>query len=485
MYYDAAGRLIRTESADGSCSRVEFSPWHAAGFDANDTIGEPGNAWYSRHVAASATAEDKRAAALALVHYKTPSLTMLDSLGREVIAIAHNRVADANGIYQAGGKKYRDERYLTFTRLDTESKPLWIRDAKGNLVMQYLWPLKPDRDVPRVARDFSPSGNPNNDIGARVPTYDIAGNLLFKHSMDAGNRWMIDDAAGKLLFAWDFNQRQQADDSFVDEQRMYSMDYDALHRPTAIWLRVNADAAKMIERFEYQDAQTGDANNLNGQRVLHYDASGRTETVRYDFQGTVLETRRRLNNQPTASLIDWSANPDAALESESFTQITQFDALQRLTLQFNWHRAAAGSPVARYLPTYNQRGLLLSQQLTTRLEKTAMDIRIGPDTDTKTVIKAIRYDAKGQKTYRILGNGTITRYDYDSKTFRLRQLRTTRLTAGQIDPSFADFACSSCSTPTIPSATSPRFTMRRTSRCFFRISKSSRIAAMSTTRCIA
>ena len=36
----------------------------------------------------------------------------------------------------------------------------------------------------------------------------------------------------------------------------------------------------------------------------------------------------------------------------------------------------------------------------------------------------------------ILGNGTITRYDYDEKTFRLRQLRTTRPT---YDPPFPTY----------------------------------------------
>ena len=140
---------------------------------------------------------DARAAWLAAVHSNTPAQTHLDSLGREVIAIAHNRVEDSSGMIIMNGRHWRDERYLTFTRLDAEGKPLWIRDARGNLVMQYLSPPKPDRDEPRIARDFGPTGNPNKDIGLRVPAYDIAGNLLFQHSMDAGDRWMMNDAAGK------------------------------------------------------------------------------------------------------------------------------------------------------------------------------------------------------------------------------------------------------------------------------------------------
>src|SRR5690606_5330970 len=49
LYYDAAGRLIRTEAPDGSYSRVAFTPWFMATWDASDTV-EPNNAWYVRHI---------------------------------------------------------------------------------------------------------------------------------------------------------------------------------------------------------------------------------------------------------------------------------------------------------------------------------------------------------------------------------------------------------------------------------------------------
>ena len=41
MYYDAPGRLVRTELPDGTFSRVEFSPWHVTTFDASDTVYDP------------------------------------------------------------------------------------------------------------------------------------------------------------------------------------------------------------------------------------------------------------------------------------------------------------------------------------------------------------------------------------------------------------------------------------------------------------
>jgi len=105
IYYDAVGRTVRTEMPDGSYSRVEFSPWHVRTFDQNDTVQEPGNAWFATKTAAAATPEEKRAAQLAAEHADTPALTILDSLGREVISIAHNRVKDAAGVL-------KDEKYL-------------------------------------------------------------------------------------------------------------------------------------------------------------------------------------------------------------------------------------------------------------------------------------------------------------------------------------------------------------------------------------
>ncbi len=438
LYYDAAGRLIRTESPDGSYSRVEFSPWHVASYDANDTVREPGNTWYSaRHpldpdrplptdpITGELRATPKqRAAWLAAQHADTPALTLLDSLGRDVVAIAHNRYRDRDRVLH-------DEKYLTFTRLDAEGKPLWVRDARGNLVMQYVRhppsALISNRDEPT---DY-------------VPAYDIAGNLLFQHSMDAGDRWMLIDAAGNTMLAWDFNERQ-TDSGAVDEQRLYFTEYDALHRPTAQWLRINGDVRQMVERYEYRDARNpdGSANsrlthdrnaNLLGEPVRHYDPSGLLETIHRDFKGNVLEVRRTLASAYEAPVIDWAPpSHTAELETETFAQLTEFDALDRMTRQYNWHKVMPDSRVAVYEPRYNARGLLTGEDLFMRAVKKPSGHEGGQRT---TAIRFIDYDAKGQKQRLDYGNGAITRYHYDPETFRLWQLRTTR---PEYDPTFPD-----------------------------------------------
>jgi RHS repeat-associated protein len=400
MYYDAPGRLIRTESPDGSYSRVDFSPWDVATWDQNDTVLEPGNAWYLTNTGPGATPEQRRAAQLASRHAGTPAITFLDSLGRNVVAVAHNKFIDRAG-------RAHDENYLTFTKLDAEGKPLWIRDARGNLVMQYISPAKANND-------------PSNAIASpTVPCYDIAGNLVFQHSMDAGDRWMLTDAAGKPMLAWDFNERQTGAGP-VNETRLYFTTYDNLHRPTAQWLSTDHAAEQMIERFEYRDTGDNDTsalqNNLQGQLVRHYDPSGLTETIRRDFKGNVEEVHRTLNSLPEASLIDWKDGSTGLLSAETFVQIIEHDALNRMTKLYNWHRT--GHLPALYQPTYNERGALKKEDLTLYAG--------GDDPKTTTAIEEIRYNVKGQKEYLALGNGTLTQYEYDPQTFRVKQIQTTR-----------------------------------------------------------
>lgn len=434
-YYDAAGRPVRVEMPDGTLSCVEFSPWFSRSLDANDTVLQ--SAWYAQRGAPDPAAPlngaadaDTRAAWLTAHHADTPAEVHFDSLGREAVAIAHNRTSGGDGAWT-------DARHLTFTKFDAEGKPLWIRDARDNLVMQYIHPPKstrlvdePDEDIPFIKVD-----------GARrysAPCYDIAGNLLHQHSMDAGDRWMLMDAAGKPLLAWDFNEVQDDGVTVTDERRLYSTDYDSLHRPVAQWLTTwsrtsattdawDAGTAVQVERLEYQDALDSDPDNLNGQLVMHYDASGSMETLRRDFEGHVAQVRRTLVFDPHTSRTDWTvlknADGSSKLEAESYLQTTEHDALGRMSRLYNWYRT--GRPVAVYEPRYSQRGLLLSETIRLRAKKT--DAGYDDTTGELTAaIQSIAYNAKGQKTAMALGNGTLTQYDYDPATFRVRQIFTSR-----------------------------------------------------------
>lgn len=393
LYYDAAGRTVRTEMPDGTFSRVEFSPWHFRAWDANDTIEEPGHTWSERYTGA----EHQRAIGQAMVHANTPNETQLDSLGREVVAIAHNR-------WTVGGA-LQQEKYLNYTKLDAEGKPLWLQDARGNYVMVYA-------RVPDPAADFQ---NMNTASGY-TPAYDLAGNLLFQHSNEAGGRWMLPDITGQALYAWDVRGH------------LLRTSYDALRRPFAIQL-YNAEhpAGITVAYTQYGDEngatltpaerQARQADNLLGQVYRSFDQSGMLLNAPFDFKGLPLDNQRRLL-RGTVQDVDWSGAlglpfsslPESLQGEEHFVKSTRYDALGRMIELKNWQ--VEGRNPAVYTPSYDLRGNLLSEKLVVGgVEKTA--------------IQHIVYNAKGQRTQLRLGNGATTHYSYDERSFRLQQLRTT------------------------------------------------------------
>ncbi len=413
IYYDAVGRVIRTELPDGSFSRVEFSPWHVQTFDQNDTVKE--SKWYtdrnppdpdqplpSNPVTGELLVTPKqRAAWLAAQHYGTPSLTILDSLGREVVSIAHNRMGAANALV--------DEKYITFTRLDAEGKPLWVQDPRRNRVMQYIMPPLPDGVHP-----FNDASNLKAQGFA--PCYDIAGNLLFQHSMDAGDRWMLNDAAGKPMLAW--NSRK-----FITR-----VTYDGLHRATGSFVTgadlVHPAREIQFEKLVYGEGQVDDKQrNLRGKLYEHSDTAGVVTSEAYDFKGNPLRTTRQLMVDYKATP-DWSQNP--AREAELFAANARYDALNRPVQIIAAHSTAANPQRINITqPAYNEAGLLVRVDvwLNQSAEPTTL---LAGGTASQHVVKNLNYNAKGQRVLLQYGNGSETSYDYEPETFQLKRLKTTR-----------------------------------------------------------
>jgi hypothetical protein len=137
-------------------------------------------------------------------------------------------------------------------------------------------------------------------------------------------------------------------------------------------------------------------------------------------------------------VVGWNvANRAGLLESDTFIQITEHDALGRMTTLYNWHRDTAGQPgnsdrVAVYVPAYDARGALQSETLHVRATKrpgAGGRPSFESDADVRRKVQAITSvtrNAKGQKTTLVLGNRTTTRYDYDPENFRQRHLYTRR-----------------------------------------------------------
>ncbi|MBY7110689.1 toxin [Bacillus sp. 17RED48] len=404
MYYDAAGRVTRTEMPDGSYSRVEFSPWHATHYDANDTVRESGNAWYTQKSAPTATRENQRAARLTIEHADTPLVTVLDSLGREVISIAHNRVGPADTLI--------DQKYVTFTRLDAEGKPLWVQDSRGNRVMQYI--------MPPLLEGVRPFNDINNlNLQGFVPCYDIAGNLLFQHSMDSGDHWILNDAAGKPMFSWDSR-------SFVNR-----MTYDELHRLTGSFVTgadpTNPAREIQFEKLVYGEGADNDKKyNLRGKLHEHFETAGVVTNESYDFKGNLLRSIRQLTVD-YKEIPDWSKVPQTSdLEVERFVTSTRYDALNRpIQIIAPYSTAVIPRRINVTQPAYNEAGLLKRVDVWYSRSNEPTELLDVSDA-SQHLVKNIKYNARGQRLQLQYGNGTETSYDYETDTFRLNRLKTTR-----------------------------------------------------------
>jgi YD repeat-containing protein len=304
--------------------------------------------------------------------------------------------------------------------------------------MQYVIPA---RD-PDAGGEAVPAG--------ATPCHDMAGNLLCQHSMDAGSRWSLNDAAGKPMFGWDEYLAKDIAGG-VPQRRLTATDYDDLHRPTRHWLKVDDEAPRLVEALDYCDTVAprdaggslslaeARARNLIGQPVRHFDPSGVGTVERVALSGQPAHLTRRLVKVDPArdgeAALDWNvANRSALLESAAtgtFRQFTDYDALGRMTQRVNWHRPGINR-VAVYRPVYNARGLLQSERLHLRATvQLAQDgtVSFTPSAaaaHNPTAIRSIRYNAKGQRERLELGNGTVTTSTHAPLSFRLTALRTER-----------------------------------------------------------
>ncbi|MEK5203283.1 SpvB/TcaC N-terminal domain-containing protein [Bacillus sp. FSL R10-2789] len=366
MYYDAPGRLIKTEMPDGTLSRIAFDSWKQVIYDQNDTILE--SSWYHKRTNRLIDAElvatgkdperEKSAADQAAKHTGTPNIQHFDTLGRPILSVEHNKHLKAD----------EDEFYLTIVDLDIEGNLRKVTDARGNVMMQYK--------------------------------YDMLGNKVYQRSMDAGQRWLLINIFGNPLRTWD------------ERTHEFQYFYDILHRPTYSKI-IGGDGDKplnhIFDRIFYGEEEANpELKNLRGQVIKHYDTGGLVETPEYDFKGQQKNTTRKLFKN-YKGVTNWTdANLITDLESDSFTFVTERDALGRVTKQI----APDGSII---MPTYNDAGLLNSESVT----HTGM-------TNPSVYIKDIDYNEKGQRNEIIYGNNVITRFYYDKETSRLGRLETKR-----------------------------------------------------------
>ena len=391
LFYDPVERVVATLHPNNTFEKVVFDPWRQTTYDVNDTVtfdpktdSDAGEffsrlpdadylpTWYQQRINGAEGPEERAAADKAAKHADTPTIAHFDSLGRTFLTIADNG-KDSKG---------NDQKYSTRTVLDIESNQREVIDALNRVVMRY--------------------------------DYDMLKTKIHQASMEAGERWMLNDVTGKPIRAW--NSRKY----------VFRTEYDALHRPLKSFVQGGDPAepnAKVLaqeilfERTIYGDsADTGLTElqqkqaNLRTKIFRHFAGAGILTTDLYDFKGNSLRSTRQFaadyKNAP-----DWSQNP--ALETETFSSATAYDALNRAI-------AVTAPDKSIYRPTFNEANLLEMADVNLRGA-----LANGQPAWTPFVTN-IDYNAKRQRAIIQYANGSATAYDYDAKTFRLTHLKTAR-----------------------------------------------------------
>ena len=380
MYYDPAGRVVRTVNPDGSEQRLVVgmpqnlenpdhfapSPWHHYAYDANDL----------------ADITDLENDNVAESHKFTPKSEIVDGLGRTIKTIEHKAASD-NGdpeTYEDVVMKYA---------YDIRGNLVKVTDALGRVAFEYEYDLKPT------------SGEGEEQKGA---------NVLWVNHIDGGEKHSVVDALFKPI---------ESD----DQKGAFSLNaYDQLSRPIFIWARdKTGESIGLRQKLVYgDDSNNGPSNpettNHLGKLYKHNDEAGLLTLNAYDFKGNVLQKTREViadgeilsvfGSGSVSSVdcyrVDWDTSPQ--LEGSYQTDI-EYDALNRVTKMK--YPEDTDQERKELSPTYNHAGALESVIF-----------------DGTTYVDHIAYNAKGQRLMIAMGNGIMTRYAYDNTTFRLARIRS-------------------------------------------------------------
>ncbi|TKB79488.1 MAG: toxin [Nitrospira sp.] len=389
LFYDPLQRAVATLHPNHTWQKVRFDPWRQETWDVNDTLlinpaddADVGDyfrrlaetdylpTWHGVRIDGAMGVQEQAAAQKTEAHADTPAVAHMDSLGRTFLTIAHNRVA-------RNGDPLADEFYRTRVVYDIEGNQREVIDALDRIVMGY--------------------------------EYDMLSTPIHSFSMDAGERWMVNDVAGQPMRAWDARGHE-----FLTE-------YDQLHRPLRQFVRgtdvIESDSRVLnrevlFGKVEYGEGQVNDvALNLRGRAVRSYDNAGVVTSDAWDFKGNLLRGNRQLAKD-YKSVPDWVGMVE--LEPQVFSSSTTYDALNRPV-------SVISPDNSEIQPTYNEANLL---------EHIQARLRGAPE--WTTFVADIDYNAKGQRESIRYGNGVETTYGYDPLTFRLVNLKTTRSTAGDL-----------------------------------------------------
>ncbi len=350
LRYDVAGRIVREESPDGTATINQVTAWRTTTFDQNDNV--VGSAWEAARQGLPTTDPERRALEGARAHANTPTIQDLDPRGR----VYRTRETGVGGADR-----------VTVSDFDDFGIPT-VTDARGVRA-----------------------------VGGLV---DLMGRPLVEVTADAGRRWTLLDAAGRIAHRWDA----------IGNHRVHQ--YGPAGRLRAVLVDGGAGGApvRMVQRFVYGD-ETGAADawlrNIVGRVVEVDDDAGRVVVDKYHLGGQPVDLRRDLTAH-YAVLPDWTTPAGVALAATGYRVRTVLDAQDRVVRQ-----DLPDGTVREY--TYSAQGHVATVRVSTT------DGRF----DHTVIADGIEAGARGNRARVHLGNDVDMRWEYDPASFRLTGHRAT------------------------------------------------------------
>lgn len=364
--YDPLGRLVRTDHPDGTFTRVAFSPWWRAAYDANDTVVE--SHWYAARGAPDPDAEaepiadpERRAAWLTARHADTPAISHCDNRGRTILTT--EELGDGNA------RSARVELDLTGRRARTF-------DALGRKVAEAIT--------------------------------NLAGLPVRTETAESGRRISFVDIAGQLVQAWEPGGRR------------FRAQFDPLRRPLAVHAALPGGEERALSLIVYGDTLPDGADrNLLGAACRFYDGAGEVAIDRLDLRGNPTVMDRQLTRDIAPP--DWSAAAAASGPAAiAAAAAALLDPDERFTVSAA--HDALGRPIEVILPdgtvvrpSYGLGGLL-----------TGLEAQAGGAGPFRSVLAGQERDAHGRRVSARYGNGVLRRYFYDPESFRLTRMLAVR-----------------------------------------------------------
>lgn len=448
IHYDAAGRVVRTDTPKGFFSKTIYTSWETISFDVNDTMPEsPYYRQFMDHYPQQPTpwqAAEREALQAALPCYNTPSRAVTDNLGNVIRTVvsklgairADTIPADVayplspeeawqdllTAGYLATNNETGTEAWVTpaFRPYTPGFHDLFLRQfpngerledflAQSCMTSLGVYDIQGRQLASADARLFLKMVRDNELLFNFQNFFSTGGQALRSESVDAGTRWSLANIAGNPVYTR--NNR-----GIVQQ-----FQYDNLQR--ALGVRVTSDDGTLDNQVQvtvYGEAMPDAANyNLMGVPWQDYDEAGLSVIDAYNLGGQPLRGRTYLRAD-YKNEANWTLQAQQDIVKETpFVRSTVYNAAGQSVQD-----TQPDGTVLSY--TFDINGRLCSR--TQQLANPAAAAQ-----EEKSVISSIRYNALGQRTQVVYGNGVRADYSYDTVTQQLLRSRTSRQVTGQPD----------------------------------------------------